>query len=168
MNKKGLFYTFRIKGRKRSESGIFIDEGTDWILIRSLFSDYLIDGYKIINKNYIVSVSRNEEDIFTEKVLKANNKDNYSVEKIPLETNSLFNYLKEQQIVFDISIHLENSTYVGKIKKILTHSFYLYLLSPKGEWLDEIDLFKKKSIRLISFNTDYIQSLLNYNRTLNS
>ncbi|MCD7972580.1 MAG: hypothetical protein LUG18_07910 [Candidatus Azobacteroides sp.] len=50
---KGQFYSFKIRGRKEKEKGILIEEGKEWILIKSLFTDYVIDGFKIINKKYV-------------------------------------------------------------------------------------------------------------------
>lgn len=164
MRTKGLFYSIKIKDRKRSETGILIAEGEDWILIKSLFIDYIMDGYKLINKRYIVSINRDEEDIFTEKVLRVNNRVDYDTRKIPLETKSLFKYLEKEQTVFDISTTSEDSIYIGKIQKLLVHSFYLKLLGTKGKWLDGSELFRMKSIRVISFDTDYIKSLLNFNK----
>lgn len=165
MKEKGLFYSIKIKGREEKEFGILIDESEQWIYISSLYSDYIMDGYKIINKKYIISIERSERDIFTEKVLKANNRMSPDSLKIPLETNKLFSYLEKNQIVFDISTNREDSIYVGKVQKILPKSFYLKPLGTKGEWMNELYLFRMTTIRIISFDTDYVKSLLVFNES---
>lgn len=99
---KGVFYSFKIKDRKRLESGILLVEGEDWVLLSSIFSDYIVDGYILINKKYITSIHRTEKEIFTEKVLKASNKtDIVPYIDIPhLSTDSLFKWLEDKHIVF--------------------------------------------------------------------
>lgn len=71
---KNKFYSFKIKDRKRVESGFLIEEGEEWYLIRYLFTDYMIDGYMLLNKNYVSKVNRDDKIIFTEKVLIGNEK----------------------------------------------------------------------------------------------
>ena len=78
----GLFYSIKIKKRKEKEYGVLIQEGKDWMLIKALFSDFILDGYKIINKKYIVSLEQTEDDLFVERVLKSNGKiDNIQLDK---------------------------------------------------------------------------------------
>jgi hypothetical protein len=71
---KGVFYSFKIKDRKRLESGILLVEGEDWGTDQQYFFDYIVDGYMLINKKYITSIHRTEKRMFTEKVLKASEK----------------------------------------------------------------------------------------------
>lgn len=163
MKEKGLFYSIKIKGRKEKEFGILLDESEQWIYISSLYSDYMIDGYKVINKKYVISMERSDGDVFTEKVLRANNRIISDFPKIPLETNMLFSYLEKNQVAFDISTDKEDSIFVGKVQKRLEKSFYLKPLGTKGEWMNELYLFRMGTIRIISFDTDYIKSLLAFN-----
>lgn len=160
----GLFYSIKIKKRKEKEYGVLIQEGKDWLLIKALFSDFILDGYKIINKKYIVSLEQTEDDLFVERVLKSNGKiDNIQLD-IPLETLSLFQYLAANKYVIQLSLNKENISYIGLVADILPKSIYLNPLGKKGEWLNYDLLFRVDFIRIIEFNTDYINSLVTYSK----
>ncbi len=164
---KGVFYSFKIKDRKRLESGILLVEGEDWVLISSIFSDYIVDGYMLINKKYITSIHRTEKEMFTEKVLKASDKtDIVPYIDIPhLSIDSLFKWLEDKHIVFQIDNRDENQCWIGKILDSTKKSIFLTPLTPKGEWDKSLYYaFRKANIRIISFNSDYINSLMAYNK----
>jgi len=157
------FYSILLKGRKETIQGILEQDGEEWMLLRCVFSDYIMDGWSIVNKRYIHSIVRQESEIFTEKVLRASNKWSSKKKRIPLLTDSLFDYLKNRHITFSFSLNDESVVFVGKIQRLLPKSFYLIPISPRGKWLDKLDFFKKESVRVIDVETDYINSLIAYN-----
>ncbi|WP_101690185.1 hypothetical protein [Dysgonomonas massiliensis] len=164
---KNKFYSFKIKDRKQEEFGFLIEEDEEWYLIRHLFTDYMIDGYMLINKSYVSKVNRDDKAIFTENVLIANKKTSYSLDmNIPLTTEMLFKYIFEKQIVIQIDNKDENKCWIGKILDSTNKSIFLTPISPVGEWDTAYYTFRKKNIRLISFDSDYINSLLKYNESI--
>jgi len=164
---KGKLLSFKIKDRRQEERGILIADGEDWVFIHYLFSDYIIDGYRLLNKHYIKSINRNEEDIFIEKVLKANNKlDIPQSIETPFSTNLLLEWLHKTQTVFQIDNKEEDKCWIGKICRSTDKSIFLTNFTPRGTWENSYYIFRKNNIRIISFDTDYINSLLNYNKTL--
>lgn len=164
---KGKLYSFKIKDRKKEEKGIVIANGEDWILLKHLFTDYIIDGYILLNKSYIKAINRDEDIIFIESVLKANNKINISKNlTLPLSIKLLFEWLSDNQIVFQIDNKDESMCWIGKIEDSTDKSIFLTNFTPKGTWKTSYYTFRKNNIRIISFDTDYINSLLNYNKTL--
>lgn len=163
------FISIKIKNRKEKERGIFIQEGEDWILLQSLFTDFMVDGFKIISKNYILSIDRDEHDAFVEEVLISCDKLSIPGMTIPLKTYPLFEFLMTNQKTFQLFLNKENSSYIGNINKLLAKSFYLNPFGKKVGWLDYYLLFRMDFIRLLAIDTDYINSLLAYNkRILNS
>lgn len=157
-------YSISIKNRKEKVVGIIEQEGEEWILLKAIFTDYIMDGRKLICKKYISSINRSEKDIFKENVLRSAKKwDNYREIKIPLSTDLLFDFLNKEQKVFQISLRDESVCYLGKIEKLLGKSFYLKPLTPRGKWQEENLLFRIGSVRIIDIDTDYISSLLAYN-----
>ena len=56
---KGVFYSFKIKDRKRLESGILLVEGEDWVLISSIFSDYIVE----LLKSFTISAESQNIDL---------------------------------------------------------------------------------------------------------
>ena len=166
MNYLRKLISIKLKDRKEEERGILLEEGSEWIIILSLFTDYMLDGYKIINKKYIMSIYQTEDDIFTEKVLDANNKIPTSFSaKIPLTSNQLFIYLYETRTTFQLHLNRESSFYMGYIKEVLPKSFYFLPMNPKGKWLNYHFLFRMTYIRIVEIETDYTNSLLAYNKS---
>lgn len=159
---KGLYYSFKMKYRKEREQGIVIEEGKEWIIIKYMFSDYIVDGFMLLNKRYIELIERTENEIFFEKVLKANNKLDIKSLDIPLSTNELLKWLKDTQTLFQIDPKDESVCYIGHIIDILDKSIRFKAISAKGEWLDGYDLYRINSLMMISFDTDYINSLITY------
>lgn len=164
----GNFYSFKIKDRKQEEQGVLLAEGEDWILLMHLFTDYILDGCMLINKNYIKSINRDEKIIFKEIVLKANNKIKITENiEIPLSTNQLFNWLNEERVVFQIENKSEQTCWIGEICGLTEKSIFLAPLTPLGVWNASVYYtFRKMNVRLISFDSDYINSLLTYNKML--
>ena len=66
--------------------------------------------------------------------------------------------------MFLFSLKNSNVGFAGKISKILPKSFYFKELDTNGDWLDETTLYKKDTIRKINFDSDYLNSLLKYNK----
>ena len=166
---RNSLYSFKIRGFVNKSRGIFLQEGEDWLLIKSLFTDYMLDGYRLLNKKYILSISQSEDDIFVEKVILANKKSNLQVTDLPLSMSSLFKYFLKQNIVFSIQTNKEDRMNIGRIDKLNDKSVFLTPITPKGIWEENrYYTFRKEFIKIIEFDTDYINSLMNYSKTINS
>jgi hypothetical protein len=164
---KNSMYSFKIKGFINQPRGIFLQEGEDWLLIKSLFTDYMLNGYQLLNKKYIVSISQSKDDIFTEKVLVANRKSNIQVTDFALSMSALFEYLLKQNIVFSIQTNKSDRINIGCIDKLNDKSIFVTPINPEGIWEEKrYYTFRKEFIRIIEFDTDYINSLVNYSKTL--
>lgn len=161
------FYSFKIKDRKLKELGFLIAEGEDWYLIHDLFADYVMNGYLLLNKAYVLDVCRDEDILFKEKVLFAN--DEFAKPPSispPLSFELLFDWLEEEQLVFQIENGDESRLWIGKIVKSTDKSIFLKDLDPKGCWSSSYFTFRKKNIRMISFDSLYMNALLKYSLTL--
>lgn len=162
----GNVYSINIRGWKSKISCIKIKEGKDWILIQNL-NDYMIDGLSLINKKYVKDTLRNENELLVEDVLKANDKIHSDIiVAMPLETPSLFDYLYQMRIIFQLGLKDDSYSYVGQIQKITNKSFYLKRMNAKGLWINDPIILRKDFIRTIELNTDYLISLSRYNKSL--
>lgn len=163
----GKLYSIKIKDRKQRTIGVFIEEGKEWVLLIDLYADYLLDGYILVNKEYIENIERSEKDVFTEEVLIANDKINIpEYQKLPLITENLLKWFYDNQTVIQVENRDGTMSWIGKILGGTEKSIYLDNLDPKGIWTSTHFTFRKNAIRLISFDTDYIKSLVNYNKRL--
>ena len=162
----GKLYSITLRNSNENYKGIIQNIGKEWILLYRLFTDYMMDGYVLLKKEYIHEFIRDDAICFTEEVLKAKgiafiqpNND------IPLnDTYTLFEWLSNKRIVFMFSLKEDNIGYVGMISKILSKSFYLQVFDVDGHWWDKKLIYRIGTVRRIDFNTDYIESLLAYNK----
>jgi hypothetical protein len=167
--KKSKLYTISIKDWPRKVKGVLLKESGEWAIFKQIFSDYIIDGYILINKQFIVSYEHGKDEIFEENVLKASDKwnFNYNIDIPLLSIHSIIKYLHQNNIVFKFQHKEEKVAYIGKVNKILEKSFYLTFLDVKGFWWLKPLIYHKKYIRTIEFDVDYINSLLMYNEKYN-
>lgn len=165
----GEFYCIELNNYKAKIFGVFEKEGTDWILLKRLFSDFMLDGRSLISKKHLNKNYRGEKEIFKEKVLKASKKcASYNEVNISLNTISLFDWLYKEQKVFQISLSDSSICYIGKIDHFSEsrQTLYLKTLGTRGRWDEETMIFRISAIRIIEIDTDYIDSLLAFNKTL--
>lgn len=85
---------------------------------------------------------------------------------MPLDTVSLFLFLFSNKIAFQVSFGDESYTYIGIINKLLTKSFYMKMINSRGVWIEKCQLIRMDFIRKIEFETNYINSLLIYNKSI--
>jgi hypothetical protein len=160
-------YTISLNGWKEKKQGFFLKENKDWLLIKSLFTDYIMDGNTIIHKKYIASVERGDKERFIEAILIANDKfNNDDNMNILSDTYDLLELLDKNKIVFQLSLKDETICYVGRMEKIKNKTFLMEVITPKGIWSKKQIIIRKDLIRTIDMNNDYINSLLVYNYKL--
>jgi len=162
----GIVNKIIIKKWQTSIDCLILNESADWVLVNNLF-DYSIDGYALIKKKVIKKSIHSEREKFVEKVLLANNKINYLF-KIPIQfiVNELFTYFIKTETILQISFRDESYVYIGKITKLLSHSFYFQTIDTKGVWDKTRILIRFNSIYKIDFDTNYINSLTTYMKTV--
>ena len=61
--------TFQMIDWEEPEVGLLIDENEEWLLVKHIPVDYVIDGYKVFKKEFIESRDRGENEQKIEKVL---------------------------------------------------------------------------------------------------
>ncbi len=145
--------------KQESVSGFIIDYSEDWILLKLNPCDYLIDGYTIVKNKNIKSLVRTEREEFAEKIIRLKNLSPNTDNKIPLKNlTTILDYLTKNYGVFQIATKRENAAYLGRLITIDDEELVIEFLDTRGKWSDEIS-FNPKKIRIIEFDTDYINSL---------
>ena len=113
----------------------------------------------IVKNKKIKSFVRSEREEFTEKVIRLKNIFLNSEIKIPLkDLSSILEYLSSNYGVFQIATKRENASYLGRLVTIDNDELVIEFLNTRGEWSNEIS-FNPKKIRIIEFDTDYVNSL---------
>ena|SRR5688572_18433455 len=149
----------RLKFRDQKPiDGIVIDYDDDWMLLKSNPTDYIIDGYAIVKNQNIRDIVRGDEEKWREKVIKLK-KTKTLKSKIPLDSlESILKALTKKFEIFTLYIKEDDVCWLGKLKSIDEKSLVIDDLTTKGKWDGQMT-FKTKDIRVIEFDTDYINSL---------
>jgi hypothetical protein len=161
-NKKlGKLVTLQMRNKVYFQ-GILCASGLKWTLLKYIPNDYLVDGYVLINNNYISSIEISENDIFKEQVLRLKNIDFESINTLNLDvTEHLLNDLKKQVRLIAIELKDPEKSYVGNISISREKSMRLHLISKKCKWI-KTETFLYNEIRAIYFEDDYLKSLQLY------
>ena len=152
----------KVRRFKELVTGILIDSGTKWSLIRLNAVDYVLDGYQFTNKRFIVLESEIKESSMLHKILYIKNKvegiPNIKMSNILDDNKLLFSFLNNNKLLVAICLHREDILYVGKIKDVGQKSFVFdtYDTELQKSGIMNIEFTK---VRYIQMHTDYLDSL---------
>lgn len=139
--------------------GYVIDYNENWTLMKNNPTDYVIDGYIIVKNEIIDSLNRESEEKWKEKVIKLKGLEPTDNDIIPIkDLETILKYLTHYFGVFQIQTQHDDSCYLGRLKSIDSKSLIIENLDPQGNWDGELE-FNPDEIRIIEFDTDYVNSL---------
>ncbi|MDN3675622.1 hypothetical protein QWY99_21555 [Flavobacterium branchiarum] len=151
--------TIEFEDRKEIFSGFLIDYTNDWILIKNNPVDFIIDGYVILKNKNIKSITRDGDNAFTESVIRLKGLKTNSDEIIPLrDLSSILTFITNKYGIFQIAKKSEKAVYLGKLIKLDDEELVIDFLETRGKFGGELS-FNPNKIRVIEFDTDYINSL---------
>ncbi|MBD3584095.1 hypothetical protein [Flavobacterium selenitireducens] len=151
--------TIEFSDRKTLKTGFLIDFSCDWILLKSNPVDFVIDGFTIIRNKNIEAIYRDEDERFTEKVLRLKKLEPHENDKIPLDDiQTILNYINSKFGIFQFFKKSEKSIYPGRLKEINSKEIIIDWIDLKGIWSEERS-FKLDKIRILEFDNDYLNSL---------
>ncbi len=155
----GQFVSVRFNDRKTPIYGYVVDYNDDWTLMKYNPVDYVMDGYIIFRHKKIKGFRRDTEEKWREKVINLKGLQPTDKDVIPLtDLETILKYLTDTFSVFQIYTKSESVCYLGRLKSIDKKELVMDYLDPKGKWDGQI-AFKTRDIRVIEFDTDYINSL---------
>ena len=145
--------------KKEIFSGFLIDFNEDWILLRSNPVDFILDGFIVLRNKNVASVFREADEEFTEKVIKLKGLKTNSDDIIPIQNlASILNYVSSKFDIFQIAKKSDKAAYLGKLIELNGEELVINFLETKGKFGGEMS-FNPNKIRVIEFDTDYINSL---------
>jgi hypothetical protein len=140
-------------------SGFLIDWTEDWILLKNNPIDFIIDGYTILKNKNVKSIIQDKDHEFTERVIKLKGLKTSAEEIIPLkDLPSIINFLADKYEIFQIAKKSDKAVYLGKLIEMNDEELLIDFMGTEGEFDGEMS-FKLDKIRVIEFDTDYINSL---------
>lgn len=145
--------------KKEIYTGFLIDYSDDWILLRNNPVDYILDGFVILRNKNIEGVHRDHDLAFTEKVIRLKGLKTNSEDIIPIrDLASIVNFITNKYGIFQIAKKSSKSAYLGKLIELNDEELTIDFLDTKGQFGGELS-FNPEKIRVIEFDTDYINSL---------
>lgn len=140
-------------------SGFLIDWTEDWILLKNNPVDFIIDGYTILKNKNVKSIIQDKDHEFTERVIKLKGLKTSAEEIIPLkDLPSIINFLADRYEIFQIAKKSDKAVYLGKLIELNEEELVIDFMGTEGEFDGEMS-FRLDKIRVIEFDTDYINSL---------
>lgn len=151
--------SIEFEDKKEIFSGFLIDYTDDWILLKHNPVDYILDGYVILKNKNIKSFGRDQNAEFTERVIKLKGLRTNSEDIIPIkDLSAILHFLSEKFEIFQIATKRDKVAYLGKLIMVNEEELIIDFLETKGKFGGEMS-FNPKKIRVIEFETDYINSL---------
>ena len=145
--------------KKEIFTGFLIDYSDDWILLRNNPVDFILDGYVILRNKNIEAVHRDQDLAFTEKVIRLKGIKTNAEDIIPIrDLNSILKFIDGRYGIFQISKKSAKSAYLGKLIALTDEELTINFLDTRGQFGGELE-FNPEKIRVIEFDTDYINSL---------
>ena len=162
--KRNNIYTFELTSREDTITGMIIDYSQEWIFIKYIPVDFVVDGFMFIRKKFIIDYWRDDKEKFKEEVImnKLNGLDYHYV--FDLSTvNSLFNSLIKSKVIFDIELDDDETCYIGRLHSLGSNIMSMRMLHTDGQ-LQEEQLFDVNDVYTVQFDNDYIITLASYGR----
>jgi len=152
--------SFKIAGWEDEELGLFIDENEDWILVKHIPIDFVIDGYKVYRKEYVERLYA-EDKILIEKVLTLKGIKEDKPEGFEFAgTLDLLKWSEKKYGFFEFQIGDQDELFYGKINRVKEQNLIIDSIRSDGELDVEFDYeFPIEEIRVVTFETDYFNSV---------
>jgi hypothetical protein len=155
----GQLVSVKFTDRKTPIYGYVIDYNDDWTLMKYNPVDYIIDGYILVRHKNIEGFRRDADEKWKEKVINLKGQQPTDKDIIPLtDLETILEYLTENFGVFQIYTKSESACYLGRLRSIDRKALVTDDLTPRGKWEGQMK-FRTGDIRVIEFDTDYINSL---------
>lgn len=152
--------TFYVKGWEEAEAGFVIEENQDWVLVRHIPVDYMVDGYRLYNKEFIVKRERKSNEKQIEKVLTLKQITKKKPEGFSFgTTEETLRWSEKKYGLFEFQEEEEGELFYGKISEIENDFFLMQMIMDDGTVEKDDQEYRLSEIRTISFETDYFKSI---------
>jgi hypothetical protein len=153
--------TYKIKGWKEKETGLLIAENEDWILVKHIPVDYVVDGYKLYKKEYIKKRIVKGKEAKITRVLELKETPTDLPKGFKFDTViELLKWSEKTYGLFEFQDKKEGELFYGKINTVESDFLVIDMIKASGKIEKEYDYdFLLSKIRAIAFETDYFEAI---------
>lgn len=152
---------YKIVGWEDSEQGLLIAENEDWILVKHIPVDFVVDGFRLYKKEFVEERLRTEKEEQVELVLKLKKIDIELPETFEFsDTIGLLNWVESKYGIFEFQDENETELFYGKINRVEKDVLVIDMIKSDGSVEINYDYeFDISDIRVLTFETDYHTSI---------
>jgi len=153
--------SFKIKDWEEVQTGIVLAENENWVLVKHIPVDYLIDGYNLFNKKYILKRHSGKDEKQIERVTKLKG----TVIEKPADfdfadTVGLLKWCEEKFGLFAFQTEDEYAAFFGKLNRVEKNILIIDSVFADGKVEPNYDYeFDLDEVRAIAFGSDYFESM---------
>ena len=153
--------SFEVVGWDELQTGVTLLENNDWLLVKHIPVDYVLDGFKLYNKNFIKRRINSDAERFIERVFHLRNitvdfPQNFEFS----DTIGLLQWSQNKFGLFEFQDDDETALSYGRINRVVGNTLIIDFIDSKGQTEEEYYYeFEIDEIRTISFDSDYFNSI---------
>jgi len=154
--------SFKVKDWEELQTGIILAENSQWLLVKHIPVDFIIDGYCLYNKKYIANRSSGKDEKRIERVTRLKG----AVIDLPTDfeltdTLGLLKWSEEKFGLFSFQEQDENAVFFGKVNRITSEAMLVIdSIFSDGKVETDYDYeFDLNDIHAIAFGNDYFESI---------
>jgi hypothetical protein len=152
----------QLAGWEIDQVGLWLAENEEWLLLRQIPVDYVVDGYLLLAKAHIISRKPAKYRVQTEQILKLKGiKAEAPVGFQLSDTIEMLRWIEQHYGLFEFADE-EETIFLGWVSKADPVHFWIDFLTPRGtlDASDEEDKpFLISEVQFIRFDTDYANFL---------
>lgn len=157
--KQNQVYSILIEDWDEEVTGVFVAEGTEWILLYDNQNDFIVEGLRFIHKTKLDEVIRDDDELFKEKVFSKKYPAFSFDESYNLDDSfELMNQIKEENKLLHFDSEDEEEIVVGVLEKVSKNQFQLKSLTSESVWGESLSC-EFTEVSTIAIDNDYLKSL---------
>ena len=152
----------QLAGWETDEVGLWVAESPEWLLLRHVPADYVVDGYVLLAKVHILDRRPGENQAQVELVLQLKGIEAKPPPGFEFRPGlAMLRWVEQHYNLVEVADE-EESSFFGWVNAADPVHFWLDFLTPEAE-LDardqEDEPFAMAAVQIIRFDTDYFNSL---------
>lgn len=152
---------YKIQDWEEEERGLLVSEDDNWILVKHIPVDYVIDGYKVYKKDFITERNRTDTEKQIEKVLTLKGVDTQLPDSFNFGSAiEILSWAESKYGFFEFQDDEESAAIYGKVNTVDGNFLTIDMIDTDGSVECDYDYeFEIDEIRVITFETDYYLSV---------